>query len=282
MRSTAELRSAWAPACRPRLIKYRAPNGVEYPQGIDSRCKEAFDALHAVFGAWGYVLRTPGCWGYLCRSITGGSGYSLHAYGIPLDVNAPANPYGPRLVTDMPRAMVEAGLAIRTKGGHQVFGWGGNYRRNKDAMHWEVVASPAELALGIDWSTVAGANHEEDNMNGDQEALLRQVFDQAKGAHQTANRLEERVALLEAAMIDASGVTAVQWSRRTVRLARLAAAEAVRAMYARTGRPLATGDETAIERSWRHVDEIETRTRPGGGARDGMELELTLEDQVTE
>lgn len=195
MRSTAELRTVWAPACRPRLVKYRAPNGVEYPQGIDSRCNEAFDALHEVFTAWGYECRTPGCWGYLCRKITGGSGYSLHAYGITLDVNAPANPYGPRLVTDMPRAMVEAGLAIRTKGGHRVFGWGGNYRNNKDAMHWEVVASPAELALGIDWSTVA--NNEEDDMTGHQSQLLTDLHEGLGGLLQRFDRLEANVAEIE-------------------------------------------------------------------------------------
>jgi hypothetical protein len=170
---------------------------VEYPQGIDSRCKEAFDALHCVFTAWGYVLRSPGCWGYLCRKITGGSGYSLHAYAITLDVNAPANPYGPRLVTDMPRAMVEAGLAIRTKGGHEVFGWGGNYRNNKDAMHWEVVVSPAELALGIDWSTVAGANQEEDWMTSkDAEALLLGIN------HEVKVGIPKRIESVEEALVD--------------------------------------------------------------------------------
>ena len=38
-------------------------------------------------------------------------------------------------------------------------------------MHWEVVASPAELVTGIDWSTVAGAN-EEDDMTGEQSKKL--------------------------------------------------------------------------------------------------------------
>ena len=124
MRTTAQIRSAWAPACQPRLVEFTAWTGATYPQGIDDRCQEAFSALDAVFEAWGYRPAVGWCWGYLCRKITGGSGYSLHAYGVCLDVNAPKNPYGPRLVTDMPRPMVEAGLAIRANGGHRVFGWG--------------------------------------------------------------------------------------------------------------------------------------------------------------
>src|SRR5690606_38365880 len=39
-----------------------------------------------------------------------------------------------------------------------VWRWGGRYRVNKDAMHFEVVASPAELAAGIDPATVPGGD----------------------------------------------------------------------------------------------------------------------------
>lgn len=111
-----------------------------------------------------------------CRKITGGTGYSLHAYdpgesftfwsgvrinsAIATDVNSLANPYGPRLVTDMPREMINDILAIRTIDGLQVFKWGGYYSKNKDAMHFEIQVSPEELARGIDWSTVRGSSEE--------------------------------------------------------------------------------------------------------------------------
>lgn len=155
MRSTTELRILWAEPC-------------------DSRNKKNLDhalrALDMVLEVWQYAPKEGQTWGYNCRRITGGTGYSLHAYGpaglftfwngvrvtlsVAVDINSLANPYGPRLITDMPREMVEAILAIRTNGGHEVFGWGGNYRKNKDAMHYEVVCSPSELATGIDWRTV--------------------------------------------------------------------------------------------------------------------------------
>lgn len=78
------------------------------------------------------------------------------AIAIAVDINWQSNPYGSRLVTDMPRNMIEDILAIRTRNGKQVWGWGGNYRRNKDAMHLELVCSPADLATGIDPASVRG------------------------------------------------------------------------------------------------------------------------------
>ncbi len=42
------------------------------------------------------------------------------------------------LDTDMPMAMVNDVLAIKTKSGKTVFGWGGHYRNHKDAMHFEI------------------------------------------------------------------------------------------------------------------------------------------------
>ena len=45
--------------------------------------------------------------------------------------------------------MVDEIKAIRTNNGVNVFRWGGDYSGNKDAMHYEIVASPAEIATGI-------------------------------------------------------------------------------------------------------------------------------------
>jgi peptidoglycan hydrolase-like protein with peptidoglycan-binding domain len=106
-----------------------------------------------------YVPRanSAGAWetgAYNCRKITNGTGFSLHAYGIAADINARTNPFGKKLITDMPFAMVTAVKGIRTKGGDPVFRWGGDYRSVKDAMHYEVIASPDEMGAGIDWDTV--------------------------------------------------------------------------------------------------------------------------------
>jgi len=143
------MRQLWAPPC------------TAHPGAM----RVAYIALDAVFKRWGYRPRAGVTGACNCRRITGGTGYSLHAYfdgepftfwsgtkvtmGLACDVNWDTNAYGPRLVTDMPRGMVTEILALRTGGGAQVFGWGGFYSGNKDAMHYEILASPAELAAGV-------------------------------------------------------------------------------------------------------------------------------------
>jgi hypothetical protein len=157
MRTTAQLREVWHPPCqRQGPLAFTFWNGVRV--GIDGRIIEALKALDTCLKRWNYRPKEGQTWGYNCRRITGGTGYSLHAYGIAVDINSLANPYGPTLKTDMPPAMVAAIKSIKTKGGHRVWAWGGDYSRNKDAMHYEVVASPAELAQGIDWRTIAGTS----------------------------------------------------------------------------------------------------------------------------
>lgn len=159
-RTTQQIRDAWRPACSPLPVSVLP----------------ALEALDQVFQAHGYRPKAGQTWGYNCRKITGGTGYSLHAYdpgesftfwsgvrinsAIATDVNSLVNPYGPRLVTDMPREMINDILAIRTIDGLQVFKWGGYYSKNKDAMHFEIQVSPEELARGIDWSTVRGSSEE--------------------------------------------------------------------------------------------------------------------------
>jgi len=67
-----------------------------------------------------------------------------------------SNPYGKRLVTDMPAALPRDVCRIRTMNGRQVWNWGGYWSGNKDAMHYEIVCTPADLATGIDPRTVPG------------------------------------------------------------------------------------------------------------------------------
>jgi hypothetical protein len=147
MRSTAELRILWAPACTAPFARLNL-----YGEGVvtvDVLIVDAVKALNAVLIDWDYRTRRADTGAYNCRQITGGTNYSLHAYGIAVDLNWSTNPYGRTLVTDMPIGMIEAIEGIRTAGGVQVWRWGGRYSNNKDAMHFEVVASPAELARGI-------------------------------------------------------------------------------------------------------------------------------------
>jgi hypothetical protein len=151
MRSTAELRILWAPACTPPFARYTLHGGGVVT--VDVLVVDALKALNAVLIDWDYRTRRADTGAYNCRQITGGTNYSLHAYGIAVDLNWSTNPYGRTLVTDMPIGMIEAIEGIRTAGGVQVWRWGGRYSNNKDAMHFEVVASPAELARGIQSQT---------------------------------------------------------------------------------------------------------------------------------
>jgi len=154
MLTTSQLREAWAPACNVPLAR------VEVVQGVRVQCHAkvatAVQALGRVFEAHGYVVRAGDTGAYNCRPITNGSGHSLHAFGIALDVNWNTNPFRKDnvLVTDMPAAMIANVRRIRTATGARLWGWGGDYRSVKDAMHFEVVCAPADLAQGIDWDTV--------------------------------------------------------------------------------------------------------------------------------
>lgn len=87
----------------------------------------------------GYQLRTGECWGYCNRAISGTSKASNHSWGLAVDLNAPANPMGSNLVTDMPEWMPPLWEA-------KSFRWGGSYTQKKDAMHYEFMESPAVAA----------------------------------------------------------------------------------------------------------------------------------------
>lgn len=153
-RTTTELRKLWAPPCEGPWARMSLYGGGVV--SVDPLIVEAVRALNAALIEASYETRRADTGAYNCRRITGGTGYSLHAFGIAIDVNWNSNPYGSTLRTDMPLSMIEAIERIRTKGGATVWRWGGRYKGNKDAMHFEVVASPAELAKGIDPATIPG------------------------------------------------------------------------------------------------------------------------------
>jgi hypothetical protein len=179
-KTTAQLRQLW------RNFECKEEEMVLIPFGPDKvrvapPTSEAWDALAVVMLHHGYVIRTLDTDSYNCRGITGGAGKSLHSYGIALDVNWTTNPFldhpGNRKVrfsnkatqderardvrlghadTDMMQAMIADVEAIKTKGGVKVFEWGGSWPSRKDCMHFELDLSPAELAQGIDQTSVKG------------------------------------------------------------------------------------------------------------------------------
>lgn len=66
---------------------------------------------------------------YNCRNATGSNRLSVHAYGLAVDINPVQNPYGSALITDMPPEFRKLFL-------NEGWGWGGNWRSVKDAMHF--------------------------------------------------------------------------------------------------------------------------------------------------
>lgn len=140
---------------------------------------DAFHALASVLLAHGYQIRVDDTDSYNCRAIKGGTGKSLHSYGIAIDVNWNTNPFketpDDRAVrfsdkttqeeraqdvklgnadTDMTQDMINDVLAIKTNSKKTVFEWGGNWKGRKDTMHFEIDVTPADLQTGINWNTV--------------------------------------------------------------------------------------------------------------------------------
>lgn len=109
----------------------------------------------------GYALRGGQCWGYANRAIRGSTRPSNHSWGLAVDLNAPANPMAAELVTDMPEWMPE----LWEEHG---FEWGGNYRRRKDAMHYEFTGTPAEAR---DLATAVGHDEPVPARLGDEEEV---------------------------------------------------------------------------------------------------------------
>lgn len=174
--STTQLRKAWAPACVGPWARVTLHGGAVVT--VDPLVVPPLLRLNAILVKWGYRATAPDCGGYNCRPITGGSGYSLHAFGIAVDINWLDNPYRRDgvLQTDMPAGMVAEIEALRTVDGWQVWGWGGRYKGSVDAMHFEIVCAPLNLASGI-----AGAQPREwDQMASKDEikAAFREVLEE--------------------------------------------------------------------------------------------------------
>lgn len=127
------------PNCQESKIVDLTVNGVSFPGGVRAELKELCTLLLEETERRGYNLVKGWCWGFACRAISGSSTPSNHSWGLALDINAPKNPYGSTLVTDMPAWMPELWARYG-------FRWGGAYSGVKDAMHYEFMGTPAEAA----------------------------------------------------------------------------------------------------------------------------------------
>jgi hypothetical protein len=81
----------------------------------------------------GYEIRSLG--GYIDRDVRNKPGQkSIHAHGGAIDINPDTNPMGSTLITDMPAEIASVAQSLG-------LGWGGNWRSNKDAMHFSAAQS---------------------------------------------------------------------------------------------------------------------------------------------
>ncbi len=84
-----------------------------------------------------------------CRPVTGGSGWSLHSYGVAVDINPRENPYlsGDTVLPPegrdyldrsqpVPGMIVAGGAIVRLFESHG-FAWGGYWTRPVDYQHFE-------------------------------------------------------------------------------------------------------------------------------------------------
>lgn len=155
---SAWLTQHYGTKCKPQTVSIMLNSGVA--RTFDARTSMAWKAFAEVLRAYGYHVRSADTGTYNCRNTA--SGYpSPHSWATAIDLNwqtnpATGGPYGGRnvVITDMPMEMVAAIKGIKTVGGVPVLGWGGDYTSFKDAMHFEIIATPAEIAKGIDWDTV--------------------------------------------------------------------------------------------------------------------------------
>jgi hypothetical protein len=140
-----------------------------FPGGL-SRALPVHERVAGIFTAFvdELVARPPGYkvegeqrddWGYAPRHIKDDPSrpWSNHAWGLAIDINAPANPMKAPLTTNMPAWVREPGPLMHTYG----LRWGGHFSDPPDPMHFEFMLRPEDAdrithELGVGPALVPG------------------------------------------------------------------------------------------------------------------------------
>jgi hypothetical protein len=183
-----ELRSLgiWKPGCPVPLdrlvllhLSYYDFNALSHDDGqmivmdaIGPKTLEAFRALYLqrfpfteirLINAYGgddeKSMEANNTSAFNCRALTGGSSFSIHAYGLAIDVNPLQNPYlnskknpvqvlPPKGLAFLDRTRVEPGMvedvtSVFASNGLSI--WGGAWRNPKDWQHFQVASIAAQL-----------------------------------------------------------------------------------------------------------------------------------------
>jgi hypothetical protein len=132
--------------------------------------------LEATEKRHGYDVKDGQTWGYACRAIRGTRTASNHSWGLALDINSLTNPMGATFRSNLPPAVVAMWWSCG-------FFWGGWYRSRPDAMHFEYVGRPADVAghLAIARTHLSGVTAKVAAHNGFTGPVLRLAQPRMRG-----------------------------------------------------------------------------------------------------
>lgn len=170
--------NGWAASSRPNDIGI-APfevAGINFPPGV--RSGHVTTVLRYVAAQYHRrvepLMTKPGCWGYAYRKNRNADNLSCHASGTAIDINAPLHPNGKRntfsagQVAEIRKILDEVGGVVR---------WGGDFSGTPDEMHFEIKATPAEVAAVASRLAAPKATKKEPTMTPAQEAKLDKILD---------------------------------------------------------------------------------------------------------
>ncbi len=89
-----------------------------------------------------YDIKKGQTWGFANRPIRGTRTASNHSWGLAVDINSLANPMGSTFITDLPPAVVAMWESCGLY-------WGGRYQKRPDAMHFEYIGRPQDVAADL-------------------------------------------------------------------------------------------------------------------------------------
>jgi hypothetical protein len=138
----AQARGWGAPPCPRERIVNIFPGGLTRALPVHERVAGIFTAFVDELAArTGYKVEgeQQDDWGYSPRHIDNDpkKAWSNHAWGLAVDINAPANPQKHPLTTNMPAWVKERGPLMHTYG----LRWGGHFS-DPDPMHFEFMLRP--------------------------------------------------------------------------------------------------------------------------------------------
>ncbi|MDH3260482.1 MAG: M15 family metallopeptidase [Acidimicrobiia bacterium] len=124
---------------------------------VDARAATAFQALGILIQAEYGGTDSTQTGAYNCRKIGGTNTWSAHAWGLAVDVDWRLNPMRLPLTTVIPASLRAIKTRLKTVDTRvPVLRWGGSWR-TPDPMHFEIIATPVEIAEGLELDGLSAA-----------------------------------------------------------------------------------------------------------------------------